>query len=150
MKPLEVSKQINAGQDAVFAVFSDLEKIAERITDIVKLEILARGDKVGVGTRWRETRVMFGKQATEEMEITSFTAPTGYRVEAKSHGSHYISEYRFQSQGQGTLVTMTFRAEPLNLFTRVMGFLMAPMMRKTMVNCLDKDMTDLKTQLESK
>ena len=148
MKPVEVSKQIQAGVDEVFAVFSDLEHCAERIDGIAKLEILSDGP-VGLGTRWRETRVMFGKEATEVMEITQWQPPHSYLTEAKSHGSHYLSEFRFEPQDGGTLVTMTFQARPLTLFARIMGFLMGPVMRGSIVKCFNQDMDDLKRFLES-
>ncbi len=148
MKPVEVSKQIQAGVEEVFAIFADLENAAERITEIIKLDMLTEGP-VGLGTRWRETRMMFKREATEEMEITAFDPPNGYTVEAESHGSHYRTELRFVPHGEGTKATMTFYAQPLTLMAKIMGVLTAPMMRGTLEKCLHKDMDDLKRYLES-
>ena len=148
MKPVEVTKFIKADVDQVFQVFSDLENCAERIEAIIKLEVLTDGP-VGLGTRWTETRVMFGKESSETMEITQWKPSESYLAEAESHGSHYYSEYRFETEGEGTKVTMTFWATPLNLFARIMGFLMGGMMRKTLIKCMDQDMDELKHYLEN-
>ena len=44
------------------------------IPDITALEMLSEGP-FGEGTRWRETRVMFKKEAVEEMWVTGFPPP---------------------------------------------------------------------------
>jgi len=48
---------------------TDLEGSAERLSGVNEAEILERPE-FGLGTRWRETRTMFGKEATEEMVVT--------------------------------------------------------------------------------
>ncbi len=147
MSAIHVSTTIKAPLERVFAVFADLEGAADVIEGIMKLEILTDGP-VGVGTRWRETRLMFKKEATEEMEITAFDPPNGYKVEAQSHGSQYLSEFKFTPKDDGVEAVMSFEAKPLTLMARIMGFIMAPMMRGFMVKCLEKDLDDLKRHLE--
>ena len=148
MKTVAVSKLIEAGIDEVFAVFADLESAADRITDIVKLEMLTEGP-VAVGTRWRETRIMFKKEATEEMEITAFNPPNGYTVEAESHGAHYRTEITFVAEGEGIKATMSFQATPLTWMAKIMYLVTGPMMRGMLIKCLEKDMADLKRYLET-
>ncbi len=147
-KPVEVTVEIKAGVEQVFEVFTDLENAAERIADIQKLEFLTDGP-VGKGFRWRETRMMFNKEAKEEMEITDFQPPKSFKAEAESHGAHYTSIYRFEPTDQGTKVAMTFEARPLTFIAKIMTFLTGPMMRGMVSKCLTKDMTDLKKYLES-
>ena len=89
-----IDETVQAPIDQVFDVFSDITKTEERISGIIKLEVLS-DTKSGKGLRWRETRKMFGKEATKEMEMTAFEQPDSYMVEAKSHGMHYISTYSF-------------------------------------------------------
>ena len=45
---------------------------------------------------------MFGKEAVEEMEITSFHAPVRYTVEESPAGRGSSTEYRFDEDGPGT------------------------------------------------
>jgi hypothetical protein len=60
-------------------VFTDLDGAAERVDGIQKLEKLTDGP-VGLGTRFRETRRMFRKEAAEEMEFTAFEPGRSYGV----------------------------------------------------------------------
>ena len=111
MATLTVVRTIGAPPERTFEAFSNLETAAERIRGIEKLEILQRSESgkngIGVGTRFRETRIMFGKEATEEMEITRFEPPSGYTVEARSHGAHYVSTFSFRADGEGTRLEMS-------------------------------------------
>ena len=145
---VKVSKVIEGSQDRVFQVFTELEQAPQRIAGITNLEVLSEGP-VGKGTRWRETRVMFGKEAVEEMEISDFQPSTGYAVEAESCGCLYQTSFDFEPEGSQTKVTMSFKSTPLTFFGRIMGFLMGGMMRKTMVKCMDADMSDLKAFIEA-
>jgi len=101
-----------------------------------------------VGTKWRETRVMFGKEATEVMWVTEMNKDKNYVVEAESRGTHYRSEYTFTQQADDVLVQLTFEGIPLTFGTKIMSalfFLFAGMTKKMLL----KDMKSLKVLLES-
>ena len=66
-----LNRTVNAPIDNVFRVYSDFANAAARIDGIENIEILT-DDPIGKGTRFRETRIMFGREYTEEMEITEF------------------------------------------------------------------------------
>ena len=71
MKTLTCSVEVNAPAARVWDLITDIEHAHEFIPGIKAIEIL--GDKKsGLGLRWRETRVMFGKEATETLEITEW------------------------------------------------------------------------------
>ena len=89
-----VSTHVSAPPVRVFAVYTDLEEAVERIPDITALEMLSEGP-FGQGTRWRETGIMFKKEATEEMWVTHFDPPRSYDVEAESHGLNYSTHFSF-------------------------------------------------------
>jgi len=143
MSKLIVSTQVAGPLDAVFAVFTDLAKASERIPEITALELLTDGP-VGKGTRWRETRLMFKKEAVEEMEITSFDAPHTYTVEANSHGMRYETLFEFVEEEGGTRVTWTFWSTPLTLGTKIMGPIMGLLFRKVMRKCMQGDLEALR------
>lgn len=98
-----MEKTVNGPADRVFEVFSDIQHCGDRIKGITKVEVLS-DVKQGTGLRWRETRVMLGKEATEEMEMTASEPPNSYTVEARSHGMHYISVFTFEPRGAATHV----------------------------------------------
>jgi len=146
---IEVSRQINAPLEQVFEVFTDLPNAPDRITGIVSVEMLTDGP-MAEGTRWKETRKMMGKEATETMWITTFDPPNRYVAEAESCGTHYISILSFEPNDGGTSVTMSFEGKPLTLvaklFSLPMGFLMKGMLRKMVA----KDLEDQKAYCESR
>ncbi|UCF66468.1 MAG: SRPBCC family protein, partial [Acidobacteriota bacterium] len=126
MTPISVSCDIAAPVEHVFARAVDFAHAAERIEAILAVEMLSEGP-VGVGTRFRETRKMFGKEASETMEVSTFEPPRRYVLSAESHGARYRSTFTFEPTGHGTRVTRSFEAIPLTFFARLMSFLMNPM-----------------------
>lgn len=147
MSTIEVSRQIAAPIEKVFGVASDFAGAPNVIKAIDKVEILTEGP-VGRGTRFRETRIMFGRPASEEMEVTLFEPPRRYAVGCTSHGCRYHSEFRFEAKHGGTEVTMSFEAVPLTFFAKIMAFIMKPMI-KSMAKMCAQDLDDIKTALES-
>ena len=150
MASISVSREINASPDRVFEVFADLHKAPERVKGIKSLEVLTDGP-ISNGTRFRETRVMFGKEATEEMEFTAFEPGRRYVVSADSHGSKYRTEYTFDSveggAGAQTRVTLHFEATPYSFLAKMMTP-MAKMMTKSVAKLCLQDMDDLKAHIE--
>lgn len=142
------TKHFNAPPEIVWQIMSDLENAANRIDAIVKLEILTEGP-VGKGTRFKETRIMFKKEATETMEITSWNPPNSYTTEADGCGCHYTSVITCEADGDGTMVTMTFQAEAISTFGKIMSALTGWMMKGACAKMFDKDLENLKTFVES-
>lgn len=147
MPTLSVTEQINAPLDHVFDLFTDLEHAAEHISGIDRVEILTDGP-IGVGTRWRETRTMWGKAATEEMEITEFSLNDRYTAVAESFGARYLSRFRFTRNGATTDVTMEFEVIPISLAAKLLTPL-AGLMNRSVLNCIKQDLLDLKQVAES-
>ena len=81
--------------DQVFATLTDMEAVGQWMPGFVRIEMLTEGD-FGVGTEWRETRKLFGKEATEQFEVTECRPPSrlGMRVDG-SKGSSKRGEYLF-------------------------------------------------------
>lgn len=138
---------VAAAIEPVFAVYTDLAKAAERIQNITALELLTEGP-VGKDTRWRETRVMFKKQAVEEMWITSFDPPRSYTVEANSHGMRYETLFEFVEEAGGTRVTWTFVGTPQTLGTKIMAPIFGLLMNGMMKKCLQRDLDELRAVCE--
>lgn len=147
MPRVETGIHFSAPQDAVWAHITDLERAEERIQGIKKLELLTDGP-IGKGSRFRETRVMFGKEATEEMEITGWNPPNSYTIEAESHGCHYTSVISLEPEGDGTRVSISFEGQPLTFGAKVMSGLMGWMMKGACRKAFEADFNDLKKSLE--
>jgi carbon monoxide dehydrogenase subunit G len=141
MLEMKCSRPVAAPPARVFEVVSDLRNTAGRVKGITKMEVLTEGP-VRKGTRFRETRKMFGRDATEEMEITAFDPPRSYTMECKNHGCHYVSEFRVKPTAAGSELELSFQARPLTFFAKVMGTLMRPLAKKLVASC-SKDLDDL-------
>ena len=104
----------------------------------------------GVGTRFRETRIMMKREATETMEITAFQPPQGYTLEANSCGCHYTTTISLSEAGPGqTRITMNFSGVPKTFAAKLMiplGWLFRGTMKKYVL----KDLQDIKTYIESR
>ncbi len=147
MAAVTIEKRIEAAPERVFAVATDLDDLTETISGIVSVEVLTEGP-VGHGTRWRETRVLHGRRATEEMGITGFDPPRSFVVEAASHGAEYRTEFRFEPEGAGTRVTLVFSARPVRLLARVLSVLSAAMMGSVR-KAIEQDLEDVKRAAEA-
>jgi len=146
---IEASENIKADRAKVFAAMTDFANAAERISGISRMEMLTDGP-VGVGTRFRETRIMMKREATETMEVTDFRPLESYTLEAHSCGCHYTSIISVADAGKGqTKVTMSFSGVPKTFAAKLMipmGWLFRGMLKK----CVLKDLADIKAYLEAK
>lgn len=153
MTRLTVTETIAAPPEQVFALATDLAGAADRIGGIESLEVLSDGP-FGVGTRWRETRQMFGKASSEEMIVTAFESDRAYTTEATSCGCRYVSGFACGPTADGaTLASRTFEATPITMAARVMTTLMAPLvgrMNRQLQAMLAADLADLRRAAEAK
>lgn len=153
MADLSVSELIAAPTPRVYALATDLARAAEHIDGIDKIELLSEGP-FGPGTKWRETRTMMGKSATEVLEITAAAAPESpadagsYTAECESCGAHYWSTFTFTPEGEGTRVTMSWRWKTVSLMARLMSPLSVLMMG-SVKKMIAQDLADLKRVAEA-
>lgn len=141
MASIEVTRTVAAPPEAVFDRASDFARTPEYVSAITHVEVLTDGP-VGVGTRFRETRKVFGKEASEVMEVAEFERPERYVLFAQSHGSRYRTELRFLAVPGGTEVTMHFEATPVHVVAKLLSFLMKPLLRTLARQCA-RDLDEL-------
>ena len=147
MTSITVSRVINAPIETVFARASDPHRWADQISAITDIEVLTEGP-VGIGTRFKETRVMFGKKATEEMTFSEFSPPTGYTLLADSHGSAYVTKHSFEPDGDSTRMTMHFEATPHSLGAKLLSPMFS-LMKNSLKKCIAGDLDDLAKACEA-
>jgi carbon monoxide dehydrogenase subunit G len=147
MRPITCTTRIEASPEKVFEACSDMRRAAERIKAIKRLEVLTDGP-IRKGTKFRETRIMFGKEATETMEITAFDPPQSYTVEGDSCGAHFVSRFDLRPDGAGTLVEFTVSVKATSVLAKIMSPLSA-MMRGSMKKLFRQELDDIKAAVES-
>jgi uncharacterized membrane protein len=148
MQDVEVRRHVAAPVERVWALATDLEGAPRVVRGIESVEVLTPGP-FGVGTRWRETRRMFGRSATEEMTVTAVEPHRSYSVEASGPGVRYVSTFAFApAAGGGTDVTATFGGRPTTTVARVLAAVTAALGRRAIAKALEQDLQDIATAAE--
>lgn len=143
MASIEIEREADAPAGAVWRVMTDIARAPEVLSGVDAVERLDGGGDFGVGTRWRETRTLMGRQATEELEVTAVDPGRSYTVEAESGGAHYVSVMAVEPLGSDrSRLSMTFGARPASVMGRVMaatiGRLFVGATRKALATDLDE------------
>lgn len=146
MARLQLTHHISAPVDRVFDVFTDFAHAAENVRAIQKLELLTNGP-IGVGTRFRETRTMFGRSATETLEITDFHPGRSYTVGCQSCGCECRSRFDFRPDAGGTTVALDFVYAPVTFFAKLMSPL-SVFVIKSCRKAMEEELADLKAVAE--
>ena len=81
MSRITVTRTVDAPIDLVFETGADERRFSQALPHIVKVEFLS-DVKVGIGTRFRETRLMNGKETTTELEVAEFVENERVRLVA--------------------------------------------------------------------
>ena len=143
MNQLSVSRRIDAPVERVFETVADIGNYSKAIPDIVRAEIISEV-KAGVGTRFRETRLMGGHETTTELEVTEFVENDHVRIVADTHGTVWDSRFSVGSTDGGTDLTLTMQARPHTLAAKITATMAMAMIRKA----LEKDMDAVKSFCE--
>ena len=146
---LSASVEIEKPLEDVWKVITDFKNCSNYIKSIVNLEIIDQPKDTLVGFKWKETRVMFGKEATETMWITEYVENEYYQTRAESHGSIYISRLSIERIGQITNLTMSFSTEAETFFVKLISLFMGFIIKGSMKKALTKDLIDIKTHMVS-
>jgi len=140
---------IGAPPEEVMAAMADLDGWSAWMQGLVRAEKLTDGP-FGIGTRWREVRRMFGTEAAEVFEVTTYDPPRqlGLFVDG-SQGASGKGEYRFvytlEPVGEGsTRLELSGDIDMPGLAARLFGFAFKSMFRK---GC-ERDLNALAAYLE--
>ena len=147
---LSVFVEIEKPLEDVWKTITDFKNCSNFIESIVKLEIIDEPKDTLIGFKWKETRVMFGKEATETMWITDYVENEYYQTRAESHGSIYLSKLSIERVEKHTKLTMSFSSEAQTFFVKIFSLAMGFVIKGSMKKALTKDLNDIKTHVESK
>lgn len=116
-----VTLTIAAPVDVVFRTVADVTQFSQAVPSVVKVEFLS-DRKTGVGTRFRETRLMKGKAQATELEVTEYAANEHVRLvtPVDEHGFVWDSTFAVRAQGGGTRLTLTMDARTDRLLGKIM------------------------------
>lgn len=149
MATLEVTHEIRADPQAVWSIVVGMDDWVDVIEAIDSVERLDDGEEFGLGTTWRETRTMFGRKATEDMEVTEFEDGRRYATAAESHGSKYFSEITVEPIDDGCGITMGFRGEPQSTLAKVIDVTVGRLFMGATRKALARDLADIGAAAEA-
>ncbi len=145
MATTTASRMIDAPAERVFETVAQIENFSKAIPHITGIEFLSKQRK-GVGTRFRETRVMGGREATTELEVTEYVPNEKVRLVSESGGTTWDTVFTVHPvAGAGTELKMVMDSTPHKLMAKIVNPLVGPMVRKA----LEKDLDGLKEHCES-
>ena len=138
-----VTRSIDAPLEVVFETISDIRNFSRAIPDIVNVEFLS-DTQTGVGARFRETRLMRGREASTVLEVTEYVDDERIRLVSDSHGTVWDSEFTVRQHAGATELTLTMDARPHAFLAR----LMVPITRGMVQKALENDMDAVKRWCE--
>lgn len=146
---LEMQVPVNATKAAIWKTITNIENAASTIEGIELVEILEKPEDGLVGLKWRETRTLFGKTATEVMWITEAETDHYYKTRAESHGAIYISMMSIVEEAGQVFLKMSFNSAAQTIGAKIMAVLLGRMMKNATKKALLKDLDDIKKNVES-
>ena len=145
---VSTSIEISKPRENVWKAITDIENSPGRISSIIAIEVLEKPEAGFVGYKWKETRKIFGKEATEIMWVTDSVENEYYSTRAESHGSVYVSRLSLTESAEITTLTMSFSGEAETLVAKILSALMGAFINSSMKKELQKDLLDIKNYVE--
>jgi len=115
----------------------------ERAEAIASVEFLT-DQKSGVGTRFRETRIMKGRENVAELEVAEQVENERIRMVCDEGGTVWDTVFLFEPSGEGTRLEMTMDAWPHKLMAK----LTIPIVNLMIKKFIQQDMEEIKAWCE--
>ncbi|MDQ0159463.1 SRPBCC family protein [Alkalibacillus salilacus] len=145
----DVVRTFNAPHQTTYNSLIDLDAAYHWMHGLVRMERLDDGP-IKVGSEWKETRKMFGKEASEHFKVMELQEPE--KIVLRCDGSkgstgkgEYIFTYTVDSAGDQSQVTLHGEIKGLTGLSKLFGKLMAGSFKKACT----KDLDALKQYLEN-
>ena len=138
-----VTRTIDAPVELVFRTVADIREFSKVQDAIVDVAFLTDA-RYGVGTRFRETRRMGGREVATELEVTELVENERIRLVSDAGGTVWDSQFTVAGGPGGTILSLVMDARPYGLLARLTTRLTRGMVRRA----LEKDMDAVKAYCE--
>ena len=145
MTRTELSRTIDAPVDVVFSTVADISNYSKAVPHIVNVEFLSE-ERTGVGARFRETRVMGGREASSELHLTELVENEHVRFVSDQGGTVWDTIFSVTpvADGRGTRLDLVMDARPHKLLAR----LMVPLIKRMVAKAIAADLDAVKSYAE--
>ncbi|HET6214695.1 MAG TPA: SRPBCC family protein [Micromonosporaceae bacterium] len=141
---VEVERTVDAPVDRVWAVFADLAARPRWLSTVESVEPLSTGE-FGVGTAWRETRVVADEaRVVEELRVVACEPRHWVTLASPGIGADYRMTYTFTALARSrTEVRIVLEGTPQGAASRVLAILLGGLAARTVEGALRRDLDDL-------
>lgn len=127
---------IHAGIERVFQVISSPEGFQQAVSHITKIEYLSE-QQAGAGTRFRETRLMNGREASATLEIAEYVRPNHVRMISVEGGTEWDTSFRLTAENDCVRMNMRMDARPRTILAHLMVPMILGMVRRAVAADMD-------------
>lgn len=128
MSGFEMNEWIARTPKEVFDFITASENAPKVTSSIVSMVKLTEGI-VGVGTRYRETRLMNGKEHSTELEVAAYEPDQRYAMKNLTEGIETIYHYSFKPEKEGTRIELVCEVKATG-FKKLMVPVVASILKK--------------------
>jgi carbon monoxide dehydrogenase subunit G len=145
----EVQRVVGAPAERVWEIVADVANSADVVSAIESVELVVGPSPVGVGTTWRETRLMMGRRATEEMTVSAVDPGRSYTVRAHVGGTEMESTVSVDPEGvDEAIVRITVASRSTSAGSRLLGATVGRAFGGTIRKALEADLADIASAAE--
>lgn len=145
---IKVEQPITSSREKIWKVITDIDNAAGTISAIEKIEVLNKPARGLEGLKWRETRTLFGKTATEVMWITEAEENQYYKTRAESHGAVYTTNLSISGSGNSHVLAMEFESQAQTTGGKLLAAVFGTLFRNATKKAFIQDLQDIKKAVE--
>ncbi len=144
---VEASITINATMAAVWGATTDIERFAELLSGVEKIEVVHKPATGLVGLKWKETRMLFGKPATVEKWITEVKENEFYTTRAEQDGFVFITTNRISGSDGHVVLTGIHETRPQGFAAKLKALPMV-FFKGMIMKAILQDLNDINVAVE--
>lgn len=132
----QTARHIEAPIAKVFQTLAQVEHFSQAVPGITNVEFLTE-QKYGVGTRFRETRMMNGKAAATDLEVTELSENESVRMVSLAGGATWDTLFTVRATSDGTHMEMNMTASAYQFAAQLMLPVIMPIVSKAIESDMD-------------
>ena len=142
MPEIEVRQRFAMPIERTWARLVAVDRYPEWVRSYEEVEFEGE-QREGVGTRWRQQRIVFGRSHAQVMQVTHWEAPRELVLVAREAGGRYETRYYLDAVEGGTEVVVTFSVSGTNPIAWVFVQTIGRRMVRGTGEAMGRDLADL-------
>lgn len=140
---VEAQVTIKGSKASVWAATTDFANFVQLLSGVEKIEVVDKPATGLVGLKWKETRMLFGKEATVEKQITEAKENEYYTTRAEQDGFVFITTNRLSGSDGSVTLTGIHETQPLGFAAKLKALPMV-FFKGVIKKAILQDLNDIK------